>query len=93
MSSNKKLLQGASGFLNLSGPLNVEDVFSCDTYIGKGGTTATITNNIDLTGEGGLVWIKARNATEDHGLFDTTRGVTKLLRSNGSLLFLLPSQR
>ena len=82
MSSNKKLLQGASGFLNLSGPLNVEDVFSCDTYIGKGGTTATITNNIDLTGEGGLVWIKARNASEDHGLFDTARGVMKLLSSN-----------
>jgi len=82
MSSNKKLLQGASGFLNLSGSLNVEDVFSCDTYIGKGGTTATITNNIDLTGEGGLVWIKARNASEDHGLFDTARGVMKLLSSN-----------
>ena len=56
--------------------------FSTTLYTGNGGSTATITNNIDLLGDGGLVWIKARNAAESHGLFDTERGVTKLLSSN-----------
>lgn len=33
-------------------------------------------------GEGGLVWIKQRNTTRDHYLFDTARGATKYIRSN-----------
>ncbi len=33
-------------------------------------------------GEGGLVWIKQRNATRDHALFDTERGTGKYIRSN-----------
>ena len=46
MSSNKKL-QGASGFLNLSSPLNVEDVFSTYLYdVSSSGTT--VNNGIDL---------------------------------------------
>jgi len=34
------------------------------------------------TGVGGLVWLKSRSAATDHGLFDTSRGVGKGLRSN-----------
>ncbi len=59
-------------------------MFQTHLYIGAGGTTVTVDNGIDLLNKGGLVWIKARNATEDHGLFDTTRGVTKLLSSNNT---------
>ena len=62
----------------------VASTFSTTLYTGNGGSTTTITNNIDLLGDGGLVWIKARNATESHGLFDTERGVTKLLSSNNT---------
>ena len=37
----------------------VDDVFS--TYVYKGnGANRTITNNIDLAGEGGLVWLKGK---------------------------------
>jgi hypothetical protein len=61
---------------------NAENVFSTFLYIGQGGSTATINNGIDLLNEGGLVWIKARNATENHVLFDTGRGVTKYISSN-----------
>lgn len=58
--------------------LPIEDLFS--TYLYKGnGSTQTITNGIDLAGEGGLVWIKHRTNTQDHTLYDTERGVDKYL--------------
>ena len=59
----------------------VEDVFSTYLYTGNG-STQTITNGIDLSGEGGFVWLKARSETQSHALFDTNRGPTKLLGSN-----------
>ena len=62
----------------------IEDIFSCFLYTGTGttaGSTQTITNGIDLAGEGGMVWIKDR-AVKDHFLFDTNRGPWKYLRSN-----------
>lgn len=61
--------------------LYVEDVFSTYLYTGNG-STQTITNGIDLDGEGGLVWFKQRNAANNHALFDTSRGTNKLLYSN-----------
>jgi hypothetical protein len=42
-------------------PTYIEDVFSTWLYTGNG-STQTITNGIDLDGEGGLVWIKDRNS-------------------------------
>ena len=50
--------------------LYVEDVFSTYLYEGNG-ATQTITNGIDLDGEGGLVWIKKRNASQAHCLLTT----------------------
>ena len=38
----------------------IEDVFSTYLYTGNG-STQTITNNIDLAGDGGLVWLKSRS--------------------------------
>ena len=35
-------------------------------------------------GEGGLVWIKSRNAAENHNIYDTERGSPKFLESNTS---------
>ena len=55
MPSNKKLLQAAAGSAG-GDPLYVEDVFSTYLYDGNG-STQTITNGIDLDGEGGLVWL------------------------------------
>jgi hypothetical protein len=51
----------------------VEDVFSTRLYAGNS-TTQTITNGIDLAGEGGLVWTKSRHNTGGHDLVDTARG-------------------
>lgn len=62
-------------------PNYIEEVFSCFLYTGNG-STQTITNGIDLSTKGGLVWCKGRNYVEYHGLFDTVRGRTKALYSN-----------
>ena len=77
--SNNKLLIGASG--GGSDPINVEDVFSVFLYEGNGGTQ-TFNNGIDIDGEGGLVWIKNRDATDNHVLTDTVRGATKIIYAN-----------
>jgi hypothetical protein len=61
----------------------IEDVFSTWLYTGNG-STQTITNGIDLAGEGGLTWIKSRSAATDNQLFDTARGATKELISNST---------
>ena len=89
MSSTQQLLlgEGAGG-----GPANyIEEVFSTTLYVGDGATGASyqqITNNIDLSTKGGLVWLKNRTAnssyTESHGLFDTVRGAYYGLNSNGT---------
>ena len=56
----------------------VEDVFSTYLYTGNG-ATQTITNGIDLSTKGGMVWTKNRNATQGNAVFDTVRGNTKYL--------------
>jgi hypothetical protein len=61
--------------------LYIEDVFSTYLYAGNG-TTLTITNGIDLAGEGGMVWIKPRSYAGSHNIYDTERGVGKRLASN-----------
>ena len=55
-------------------PLYVDDVFSTFLYEGNNTTGRNIPNGIDLAGEGGLVWVKKRSASEDHVLLDTERG-------------------
>jgi hypothetical protein len=73
---------GAAGEGNHPRPVtDVEDVFSTYLYEGNG-STQTITNGIDLDGEGGLVWIKSRTSASSHVLFDTERGTNRYLRSN-----------
>ena len=68
-----------------SSAVYIEDVFSTYLYTGTG-ATQTITNNIDLSGKGGLVWIKGRGQVSgnnvDNVLFDSARGVSKVLYSN-----------
>jgi len=83
MNISTKLLKAAAGQAGGAG-LDVDEVFSTFLYDGNG-STQTITNNIDLTGEGGLVWSKARDASQANTLFDTERGATKSVFSNFSL--------
>ena len=72
-------LAGASGAAGGADPLYVDDVFSTFLYEGTSSNQA-ISNGLDLSTEGGLVWLKARSANYDHWLFDTERGATKGLR-------------
>ena len=82
-------LQATSGAASYDGfgggvavvPNYIEDVFSTYLYTGTG-ATQTITNGIDTTTYGGLVWIKSRSGTTFHRLTDTARGVTKSLATN-----------
>ena len=64
--------------------VDITDVFSTYLYEGTG-SAQTITNGIDLDGEGGLVWIKDRDSSGNHALFDTERGAGVLLQSNVTL--------
>jgi hypothetical protein len=64
-------------------PVFVEDVFSTYLYTGNS-TNRSIVNDIDLSGKGGLVWIKDRNAGLNHTLFDTVRGATNYLFSDST---------
>ena len=80
MSKLAKALTAAAG--NAGGDnLYVEDVFSTYLYEGNG-TGQTITNGIDLDGEGGLVWAKSRTNSRNNILSDTERGTGRVLFSN-----------
>jgi hypothetical protein len=79
----QRLMMGASGS---GGPKTyIEDVFSTWLYTGNS-STQTITNGIDLSGKGGLVWLKKRSAVGFHWLHDTQRidgsGIPYYLSSN-----------
>ena len=83
MANSKKIVQAAAGAAG-GAALNVEDVFS--TYLRSGtgaGTSFSVSNNIDLSGEGGLVWYKRRTGTAiDHVLVDSERGAGYVIESN-----------
>ena len=71
MAKLAKFLQGAAGAAG-GGGLDIDEVFS--TYLYSGNSSAqTITNGIDLAGEGGLWWLKVRSQAGSHALYDSTR--------------------
>ena len=83
MSTANKLFQAASGGAG-GDKVYVEDVFSTHLYNGTG-SAQTITNGIDLDGEGGLIWFKNRGDSYSHALFDSERSsFGKYLQSNDS---------
>ncbi len=67
--------QGFGEFAQATAVNYIEEVFSTFLYTGNG-STQTITNNIDLSTEGGLVWTKLRTDAFNHVLIDTARGGT-----------------
>ena len=79
MSTAKKLM----GTTATGGFTAVEDVFQSWLYTGNG-STQTITNGIDLAGEGGMVWVKSRSAALNHVVCDTERGVENTLTPNST---------
>ena len=83
MATKKKMLQAAAGQAG-GAALDITDVFS--TYLWAGNSTSgrNIVNNIDVSGEGGLVWIKDRTGADSNSLFTTDRGANKTLLTNES---------
>jgi hypothetical protein len=75
LSSNTSAVSGDANY--------IEDVFSTYLYTGNG-STQSITNNIDLSTKGGLVWFKGRSGATSHELFDTARGVGSGLTTNST---------
>jgi hypothetical protein len=81
-----KALQIASA--NAGGEnLYIEDVFSTYLYTGNG-STQTITNGIDLAGEGGMIWTKKRSTTGDHNICYTDAGTGTRIIPNETLRLL-----
>ena len=85
MATKKKMLQAAAGNAaayggGASGP-NVESMFSTYVYTGNGGSK-TITNDIDLNTDGGMVWMKRRSSAQDHNIYDTERGAYNRIKPN-----------
>jgi len=66
--SSKNQFFAAAGSVNGA---DIDDIFSTYLYDGNNGTAQTINNGIDLSTNGGLVWIKQRTQTNNHYLFDT----------------------
>ena len=60
----RAMMMGAAGAS--ADPLYVDDVFSTYVYTGTSSAGHVITNGIDLSGEGGAVWVKNRGATDHH---------------------------
>lgn len=68
-----RMVMAAAGAGAAAEAVYVEDVFN--TFLYEGDATArTITNGIDLAGEGGMVWIKGRTVVYSSYVFDTERG-------------------
>ena len=67
-----------------SASVNVNDVFSVDTYSGNG-STQSITTGVDLVNhEGMILFVMRNNGGNNRALFDTLRGRTKVLRPDTS---------
>ena len=66
----------ASRLKSGAAPLYADDVFSAYTYTGTA-TTNNIVNGLNLASNGGMVWIKRRNAANGNAIFDTARGINQ----------------
>ena len=89
MTASKIVAAAASGAGGAG--LDVDEVFSTFLYDGNDNgsgsdETQIINNGLDLSNEGGLVWIKQRNSggNDAHFLYDTERGANKYVRTNST---------
>ena len=71
MSAIQQLMAG----FGASAPLGVSEVFSATNYTGDSSTQG-INNGINLSGAGGLLWLKGRSGvSRSNFVFDSTRGL------------------
>ena len=77
---------GATLLLGSEDSTGVGSTFSTTLYTGNS-STQTITNGIDLAGDGGMVWGKSRSIVDNHWIVDSENGIG----SNGTYNYLEPS--
>ena len=66
-------------------PTYSDNIFSVYLYTGTG-SSRSVTNGIDLSGEGGMVWIKNRTtASSQHTIMDTERGAGKQIHTDDTM--------
>ena len=77
---------GAAGMANagLAGKTYVEDVYKSYPYRGNGDPTQTITTGLDISGDGGLVWVKNRTDAAAHTLQDSLVGDNKYISTSSA---------
>ena len=68
---------------NINPAAFVDALFQTHLYDGTG-SNLEINNGINLSGSGGLVWVKRRNGGDGHWLVDTERGLNKSLQSHST---------
>ena len=71
MSNTKTVMSQAANTQGI--PLDITDVFSTYLYTGNS-ASQPINNGVDLSGEGGMVWLKARTAAYNNIIVDSERG-------------------
>jgi hypothetical protein len=65
-------------------PILIQSVFAVTAYTGISGSNVTITNGINLSANGGLIWTKGRNQANPNALTDTVRGVSLQVSTNAT---------
>jgi len=75
MATKKKMLMSAAGSAGGAG-LDIDEVFSTYLFTPNTSGNYSISNGVDLDGEGGLVWLKQRDTAAHHLLYDTNRGAS-----------------
>ena len=61
----------------------IDDVFNIYAYRGNG-SSQSITNNIDMSSEGGMIWVKNRSSNQNHWLFSSAMGLGNGMRTNSN---------
>ena len=79
MPSVKNMLSAAAGAGGAGE--NIESLFHTQVYTGTN-ANQQVTNGVDLSNEGGLLWFKSRSNSDSHRLIDTERGLTKALSTH-----------
>ena len=80
--SLSKMIMGQSGNQGSGAPTNIENLFAVNSYTGTA-SEKQITNNIDISTNGGMVIIKnMQGSGTSHNLFDTARGRAARIATN-----------
>ena len=75
---------GGIGAAAAGAGLDIDEAFSTYLWAGNSTNSRNIVNGIDVSGEGGLVWIKDRTVGDSNSLFTTDRGANKTLLTNAT---------